>query len=227
MILRLETPASAAQLILFPCPEVHHLERLLLEAFVEDVYEGALQLLTCSDGVTGELVGLIFWRSIPGEEMHRWLVHPEYSLASDLATLSIPDQAHGSPASHATSRELVRPQHLPNYDDWTKIELLCTDRRQRGRGIAKLLLASALAHAIVVGDKTSAILQLAGGHDNRPAERLYEKFGFQEPPLGTFGTPKENLRVVWNMTHGLRPLTDDIKHAQTRRLEGTHAQHGS
>ena len=113
---------------------------------------------------------------------------------------------------------------------WIKIELLGTDRAVRGEGLARLLLAMALAFATAVQGKTSALLQVAGGEDNVAASALYSSFGFvgeclrcpphpswlQLPPLplpvappdasSHFHEPNKQLRAVWDISKNLRAL---------------------
>lgn len=73
-----ETPASAQQLLsqgqlnaedfIETSPDI---ERTLMEAFMEDDFDGNLRLMTLS--IKDEIVGMSFWREIPSEEMREWM----------------------------------------------------------------------------------------------------------------------------------------------------------
>ena len=80
-----QTPTSAKQLLLSgqlnavdfieTSPDI---EGTLLEAFVEDDYDGKLHLTTLSKVDTNnngreEIVGISFWREVPSNEMTEWM----------------------------------------------------------------------------------------------------------------------------------------------------------
>ena len=115
------------------------------------------------------------------------------------------------------SRYNSRAHHSVAFDD-------CA-----GLGLGQLLLAAALAYSVVRQNKQSAVLQIAGGASNTPASKLYQKFGFENVGgegvcardsvvcaagwltvcfvlCAVFGTPNENLMVLWNIENTLQNL---------------------
>ena len=109
---------------------------VLLEQFVEKDYGDDLLLLTATDERDATLVGLIFWRYLRGSDDNYW------------QHLRIDWEASFGPNADA---ELVSGK--PIADAFTMIELLCTDRAYRGRGIGKLLMVAALAYSAVKDGK--------------------------------------------------------------------------
>jgi predicted GNAT family N-acyltransferase len=86
IICRDETPASAKELVergqlhskdfIEESPDI---ENTLMEAFIEDDYDGRLHLMTLSmmrrdadGGDEHEIIGLSFWREVPVDEMRDW-----------------------------------------------------------------------------------------------------------------------------------------------------------
>mmetsp|Transcript_39684 Transcript_39684/g.124424 ORF Transcript_39684/g.124424 Transcript_39684/m.124424 type:complete len:287 (-) Transcript_39684:170-1030(-) len=232
LTLMLETRESAKSLVPMPLEGVDELERMLLEAFVDDDYDGRLRLLTAT-GPFDELLGLIFWRDVPSEEMRSWLhpalvdakgcIAPPPPLQPPVAAAQParighadlpPTSALATPGPNALAAAAAPPllgaaappAPVVTAGSWTKIELLGTDRSVRGDGLARLLLAYALAHAAALEGKTSAVLQIAGGEQNAAASRLYEGFGFVEAPVGAFQQPNDHLQVVWDIAQRLRDL---------------------
>ncbi|KAL7536847.1 hypothetical protein ACHAWF_005590 [Thalassiosira exigua] len=128
-----ETPSSARVLLargafaaedfLESSPEV---ERTLMEAYLEDDYEGRLHLTTLSaiagepgrregGGDDDEVVGLAFWREVPRDEMGEWLDMKRIAEAvadGRLRAASEVPPSHGEeedPSRHAARRmQLVR-----------------------------------------------------------------------------------------------------------------------
>ena len=92
------------------------------------------------------------------------------------------------------------------------IELLCTDRAYRGRGIGKLLMVAALAYSAVKDGKTAAVLTLGNGDDNAEAAGLYKKLGFEEMPHEMFSTDTslmvqpQHVLVLWDIKRSLKTL---------------------
>merc|ERR1712086_488476 len=181
--LELETPKSAARLAPIGDSTVCGLEQMLLQSFVDDVYDDqSLKLLTATDLDSGSLAALVFWRDLPSVEVTEWL---------------------RSPRSNGNSRQLALKG---TASDWAKVELLQTAPQFRGHGLGQLLLAAALAYSVVRQNKKSAVLQIAGGASNTPVSKLYQKFGFENVGGEVFGTPNENLMVLWNIENTLQNL---------------------
>lgn len=162
LTLTLETRESAKSLVPMPLEGVDELERMLLEAFVDDDYDGRLRLLTAT-GPFDELLGLIFWRDVPSEEMRAWLhpalvdakgcIAPPPPLQSPVAAAQParlghadvpPTSALATPGPNALAAAAA-PPHLGaagppapvvTAGSWTKIELLGTDRSVRGSSLA-------------------------------------------------------------------------------------------
>ena len=183
--LQLEVPESAHELKHIDLDGgLDQIENLLFESFVEDDYEAELLLLTATEHSTSRLVGLIFWRELPGKEVAAMLRSEERGCVSD------------------------------SCGGWVKIELVCTDRTVRGHGIAKLLLAAVLAYEARVRGVPHAVLSVAGGASNTAANSLYAKLGFQVPcstdgggnaaPERLTERSDRNLRVVMNVRGGHR-----------------------
>ena len=194
--LKVESPASAKLLNRIPLEGVIDLEDLLFGMF-EDGDDDALMLLSATVVASDTLVGFIFWRDVPPDEMHSWLT-----------------------ADHPTEA----PHHGGAVGDagWVKIELLGTDRSFRGHGIGKILLGAVLAYEQRERGMTHAVLQVAGGEDNIAANRLYDSFGFELPPQGYF-TPQEskNLQVVWSLPeNSLRSLTQNQPYPNCLKARG-------
>ncbi|CAB9502439.1 expressed unknown protein [Seminavis robusta] len=89
---------------------------------------------------------------------------------------------------------------------WVKIELLAVHPDHFKRHIGTLLMACAMYRAYQKGDD-HMILHVAGGHENVPALRLYEKFGFLPVPQGTvFHKPDKDLFVLGHVGESLQRL---------------------
>lgn len=208
LCIHMPTPAEAKSLM----PEaealssdMHGMEVLLLQQFVEKDYGDDLLLLTASEEPSGHLVGMIFWRYLRKAEDEHW------------AQVNIDWQAALGPKA---GESLVSGR--PLADAFTLIELLCTDETYRGHGVGKLLLGAALAYSSVKDGRTAAVLTLGHGDENRAARDLYEKVGFEEMPEEYFSTGSEagspasasgslveprHVMVVWDIEHSLKSLT--------------------
>eukprot|EP00929_Paragymnodinium_shiwhaense_P053392 TRINITY_DN26714_c0_g1_i1.p1 TRINITY_DN26714_c0_g1~~TRINITY_DN26714_c0_g1_i1.p1 ORF type:complete len:206 (+),score=24.79 TRINITY_DN26714_c0_g1_i1:157-774(+) len=128
----LETPATAqrlkAQVETLAC-EITGMESLLLEQFIEKDYGDDLLLLTATEETSGRLLGLIFWRYLHGVSDEYW-EHLKLDWEDIVGADANSAIVGGAPIS----------------DAFVLIELVCTDRSFRGRGIGKLLLVGALAY---------------------------------------------------------------------------------
>lgn len=89
---------------------------------------------------------------------------------------------------------------------WVKLELLAVHPDYWGKHIGTLLLACAMYQAYKKGEK-HMILHVAGGPENVPALKLYEKFGFLPVPQGTvFEKPDKDLFVLGHVGESLQRL---------------------
>lgn len=89
---------------------------------------------------------------------------------------------------------------------WVKLELLEVHPDYWKQHIGTLLLACAMYQAYQNGDERM-ILHVAGGEENIPALRLYDRFGFLPVPQGTvFHKPDKDLYVLGNVGQSLRRL---------------------
>jgi len=89
---------------------------------------------------------------------------------------------------------------------WVKLELLAVHPNYWKQHIGTLLLACAMYQAYQKGDD-HMILHVAGGKENIPALRLYDKFGFLPVPQGTvFEKPDKDLYVLGHVGQSLQRL---------------------
>eukprot|EP00928_Gymnodinium_smaydae_P043443 TRINITY_DN29100_c0_g2_i1.p1 TRINITY_DN29100_c0_g2~~TRINITY_DN29100_c0_g2_i1.p1 ORF type:complete len:333 (+),score=96.12 TRINITY_DN29100_c0_g2_i1:40-999(+) len=192
----LETPEEARRLL--PQAErlesdMHDLQVILLDQFIDKDYGDDLLLLTASEEASGRLVGMIFWRYLHKIDDDMWEhVRIDWEQASPSGSFA------GGFA-----------------DAWTYIELICTDEAYRGHGIGKLLLTAALAYSTVKDGKQECLLVVGHGDDNEAAKHLYRKVGFEEMPRDVFtpeasssrkGVRPEHVMVIWNIKRSLRSL---------------------
>ena len=196
----IETPETAAHLRPIHLDGVDDLEQLLLESFIEEDVDG-LELITAKDIKTSALLGLIFWRCIPRDELEHWI---DPNLTDGHGHVSAHSHRDEPPERSSTTE--YAQSHELSTDSFMKIELLGSAEEVRGEGVGRLLLGMALAYAQVQEGKTSVILQVAGGETNRAASHLYEGFGFEDPGPGAFCAPNRNLRVVWDIDQTLREM---------------------
>jgi hypothetical protein len=59
----------------------------------------------------------------------------------------------------------------------------------------------------------------AGGNQNVPAIRLYERFGFTSTEKSQFNAPNDNLFVLWDIHNSLQSI--DWKRLLQPKVEGT------
>ena len=114
-------------------------------------------------------------RHVPEEAVHEWMRTTSGSSAASGSSLIAP--VHG-----------VMPREMAQR--WIKIELLCTHPRWFGHKVGTILLLAALYWAHTE-NKEHGILSVAGGSNNVPAVRLYEKFGFRPVRADAFHPPNE------------------------------------
>ena len=87
---------------------------------------------------------------------------------------------------------------------WTKLELIAVRERYWGRHLGSLLLACALYNAHYKFDQSRVVLHIAGGEENAPALRLYERFGFLRIKSGTsFHKPDRYMYVLGDIEYAL------------------------
>eukprot|EP00928_Gymnodinium_smaydae_P079084 TRINITY_DN63100_c0_g1_i1.p1 TRINITY_DN63100_c0_g1~~TRINITY_DN63100_c0_g1_i1.p1 ORF type:complete len:220 (-),score=28.08 TRINITY_DN63100_c0_g1_i1:9-668(-) len=191
------------------------MEVLLLEQFIEKDYGDDLLLLTATDEASGRLVGLIFWRYMHGTDDQFWQ-HVKIDWAASIGPDASEALVSGKPISEA----------------FTVIELLCTDRAYRGRGIGKLLLVAALAYSAVKDGKSAAVLTLGSGDDNVEARHLYEKLGFEQMPedffkAGHLMVQPKHILVLWDIKRSLKDLTIGDFDGQRKGTEVPQLTYGS
>ncbi len=221
-----ETPSSAQELVtrghldakdfIEASPGV---ETTLMEAFIEDDYDGKLHLMTLSmmreadtTSADEEIIGLSFWREVPAEEMGDWFDVERISKMISKSTIQ--QDCDKEISNHAKSRmELVRSSSinwiqnaLASTDDeaetdkeaatidklthsWVKIELIAIKQSHRAHHLGNILLGCTLAKA--QEHNQHAILHVAGGgaSKNIPAAKLYGRFGFVSVPRHDEGGP--------------------------------------
>ena len=91
---------------------------------------------------------------------------------------------------------------------WVKIELLAVQKSFWGHRYGSLLLATALQEAYQQ-KSNRAILHVAGGYSNVPANKLYQRFGFvgvRAGDGGIFNKPDRDLFVLGNIGTALQSL---------------------
>ena len=89
---------------------------------------------------------------------------------------------------------------------WVKIELLAVHPDHWKQHVGTLLMACTMYQAHQQGGDRM-ILHVAGGKENVPAQRLYDKFGFVEVPQGTvFHKPDGDLFVLGHVGESLQQL---------------------
>jgi predicted GNAT family N-acyltransferase len=87
---------------------------------------------------------------------------------------------------------------------WIKLELIAVRECYWGRHLGSLLLACALYNAHNQFDQSRVILHVAGGEQNVPAVKLYERFGFLAIQQGTvFHKPDKYMYVLGDIRFAL------------------------
>mmetsp|Transcript_15417 Transcript_15417/g.29068 ORF Transcript_15417/g.29068 Transcript_15417/m.29068 type:complete len:332 (-) Transcript_15417:140-1135(-) len=98
--------------------------------------------------------------------------------------------------NNAAEQELVHA--------WIKLELIAVRERYWGRHLGSLLLACALYNAHDQFDQSRVVLHIAGGEENIPAVKLYERFGFLPIRQGTvFHKPDKYMYVLGDIRYAL------------------------
>lgn len=88
---------------------------------------------------------------------------------------------------------------------WIKLELIAVRECFWGRHLGSLLLACALYNAQYKYDQSRVVLHVAGGDENLPAVKLYERFGFLPIQQGTaFQKPDKYMYVLGDIRYALR-----------------------
>ncbi len=154
-------------------------EQLIWESYIERDYDDRMHLLAMKDNSSDQICGLIFWLDLTEQEMKEW-VNKNYakrrtlvsssdrvsSSPDSLSSLSVAleETIRNDTNSDNKNTEIVPKNQLQNrklvartpattsspYHGWVKIELIKTAKQYRGRGIGKLLMASALVLATQV-----------------------------------------------------------------------------
>jgi ribosomal protein S18 acetylase RimI-like enzyme len=195
-----ETPKSAQHLVsqgklnaldfIETSPEI---EGTLIEAFIEDDYEGKLHLITMRM-TNEEIVGISFWREIPSDEMGDWMDMKRIAKAIEDRNLTSSSVDHDEELSHNTNKrmQLVKSESvswienaLKSTNDtkdtsskhtvatassleslthsWVKIELIAIKQSYRAHHLGNMLLGFTLAKAHALHHNDHAILHVAGG----------------------------------------------------------------
>ncbi|KAK1738641.1 hypothetical protein QTG54_010671 [Skeletonema marinoi] len=221
-----ETPTSAQELLargqldakdfIEVSPDI---ENTLMEAFIEDDYDGRLHLMTLSmmrrdvdddRHDIEEIIGVSFWREVPADEMGDWF---DVERISKMITKSTIEHENDSDYSNDVKcrMKLVRSSSikwiqnaLASTDQdktdtkasidqlthsWVKIELIAIKQSYRAHHLGNILLGCTLAKAHEHNEH--AILHVAGGgsKNNIPAAKLYGRFGFVTVPRHDEGGP--------------------------------------
>ena len=216
------------------------IENTLMEAFIEDDYDGKLHLMTLSmirDEVE-EIIGLSFWREVPADEMGDWF---DVERISKMITKSTIEHEHDNEISnHAKCRmKLVRSSSIKWIQNalstneskadtkakmqqlthsWVKIELIAIKQSHRAHHLGNILLGCTLVKAQEHNEH--AILHVAGGgaSKNIPAAKLYGRYGFVSVPRhdegGPFSKPDKDLFVLGNIGKAL----DDLPFEETLQV---------
>lgn len=102
----------------------------------------------------------------------------------------------------ATNKQLLLPNSVAQA--WVKIELLAVRLPWWGQRIGTLSLACAMSEAWKCNN-SRVVLHIAGGLENVPAVRIYERFGFVPAP-GIFHKPDKDIYVLGNIGQALQSL---------------------
>jgi len=220
-----ETPTSAQELLargqldakdfIEVSPDI---ENTLMEAFIEDDYDGRLHLMTLSmmrrDADDDrhdieEIIGVSFWREVPADEMGDWF---DVERISKMITKSTIEHENDNDYSNDVKcrMKLVRSSSIK----WIQNALASTNQDNETDTKASIdqlthswvkieLIAikqSYRAHHlgnILLGctlakaheHNEHAILHVAGGSKNIPAAKLYGRYGFVSVPRHDEGGP--------------------------------------
>jgi len=157
-------------------------------------------------------------------ESIRWLEMASTNNDDDGTRTTSQEQLSLPPSSNATdlSTSAIKAQEQTIMEElthsWVKIELLAVHPEYWNQRLGTLLLACAMyqAHCTILQNDNHngqphsperMILHVAGGMENVPALRLYEKFGFMPVPQGTvFHKPDKDLMVLGNVHQSLQLL---------------------
>ena len=177
--LRLETPQSVTQLYDRQPPLSLHthislqLERLIRDAYIDDLYEGRMHCATIRDR-SDRAVGIVYWRDVDEADVKQWIKpqHAEEILSAatdDQPSLPSADTAQTalqaaeespdgdgdgmmaalsaiSPYQQLTAAHWLKVELLvtvPSAAHWLKVELLVTVPSHTHLHLATLLLSSA------------------------------------------------------------------------------------
>lgn len=218
----------------------HDVEQYLFDSFIANDYEGKLHLTTIHQidptldlsieviaegnykgkGI-GEITGLVFWREVDDDEMKHWLhwdyisrLHHQSRRFSDLSTSERAAKALKlARSSSIESLSKIITQENEVEDElthaWVKIELVAVRQQFWGHHIGTLLMSCAFYHAYL-HHSSRAILHIAGGSNNVPALKLYEKFGFVPIKTDTmFEKPDRDLYILGDISSSLENLAWD------------------
>mmetsp|Transcript_306 Transcript_306/g.518 ORF Transcript_306/g.518 Transcript_306/m.518 type:complete len:364 (-) Transcript_306:14-1105(-) len=141
-----------------------------------------------------------------------------YSIQNMVKDMYLPstvdDDTAVSSTTHDGESRLDRiNKELDNVDNnlthaWIKLELIAVRQQYWGNHLGSLLLACALHHAHSKLHQSRVILHVAGGAENIPAVRLYERFGFHPVPQGTlFHKPDRYIYVLGDIARSLGGIT--------------------
>jgi len=229
---REETIASAQQLVKLGAidakdfiEESPDVERTLIEAFIEDDFDGKLHLTTLVSTGDDEVVGISFWREVEVNEMEDWLdLERVRNRLLDETTEhddELPSQARQrlrlvrsssarwinalmsyAPLTQSTAQKLTH--------SWVKIELIAIKQTFRSHHFGNFLLGCTLAKAHE-RCQDHVVLHVAGGKSkNVAAAKLYSRFGFVSIPRheegGPFAKPDRDLFVLGDIGSALHDV---------------------
>jgi GNAT superfamily N-acetyltransferase len=199
-----------------------------------------------NEGSIGPPLGLVFWREVPENEMNDWLdwdhvvdaldrhTSVDNNVGEDTTVPSSKKNRFVRQNSIESIQKMIESLHLENdnviegndshygstHDEmvhaWTKLELIAVRERYWGRHLGSLLLACTLYNAHSKFDQSRVVLHIAGGEDNAPALRLYERFGFLRVRSGTsFHKPDRYMYILGDIAFALDHTVwkgDSIEH---------------
>jgi len=146
-----ETPKSAQHLVsqgklnaldfIETSPEI---EGTLMEAFIEDDYEGKLHLITMRMA-NEEIVGISFWREIPSDEMGEWMDMKRIAKAIEDRNLTPSvDHDHDEELSHNTNKrmQLVKSESVNWIENALKSTNVTNDTSSKNTAVTESTLES-------------------------------------------------------------------------------------
>jgi len=133
-------------------------------------------------------------------------------MVKDMYPSSSVDNTSVSVTGDDRTRQLDRRNKLLDVETlthaWIKLELIAVRQKYWGNHLGSLLLSCTLYHAHYKSNQSRVILHVAGGDDNVPAVKLYERFGFHPVRQGTvFHKPNRYMYVLGDIARSLGGIT--------------------